>query len=416
MNKKGIKNIIGLCFIYVFINLLIIRYIYNKNFYFKAGLPYFFDPDSYYYLQFFNIKVAYIFLFILIVFSITILYLIIKKYTRVPFIATILIITSTNFFSKMFFFYFDTQVLVVFLLLVMLGCILLDEYNKWARTAIFGLCWTILFFSWTGRPIIEIILLGGVIFALAFNKKWWLALLSSGIVALLIFGKRFLFLLDLKGLNVSEYTTPIYFLYYVIIGIAIYAYFKSKGKPFKNRMMFGSMLFTVILSLFIGRFSLFAIILVGIVIAQSKWYERNRKAVYLMIAINIIWIFVAHSGIEPPVDRVKEDLLTNCLEKDIPVVAFWDHGHIINYFSRNEVIMRANPGEKSELFNKAILERNISLFDELGGKDYYLYFEWKDQYKIKNAAYQNNFINSGNKDGFVVVCQTEQYNLMERSK
>ena len=418
--EKRNRDYFFIFLLFISLNLLIFRYIFNPKYRFFSGFPYFFDPDSYYYISFYSIKWAYLISILVSFASILLFYKINEKYTKKPFLSTLFIITFPYFLNKMFFFYFDSQKIVIFILLGMFISILRLNRHIIIKIAIFALLWAVLFVTWTGRPIIEIMLLFGLIFALSFMRKYWLILVLFSILGIFVFFSRFQELIFFKGLGVAEYATPLYFGYYAVALIVIWHYFNNKEKLFETRFLFGCFIFSFILSLFIGRFSLFAIIIMGLLLSKLNFYENNTKIVYCFIILNIVLMIISYSGTVPPMDREKEDMLTNCLNESIPVLAFWDNGHIISYFSGNDVVMRANPGNMSEMFKKSIINSNISLFDEMGGDNYYLYLEWTDVFKIKDAFYKNTFIHKlkENKeiDGFKLICSTEDYSVLERKR
>ena len=418
MMLKGRKQgIIGLWLIYILLNLGVFRYIFNPQYKFSTWLPYFFDPDSFYYLQFFDIRVAYLLSIALPLLAIVILYLINEIYTDKPFLATLFVVSFPDFFGKMFFFYFDTQKPVALLLIGLIGSILLFKKSKKLSFSLIIVQWVILSYIWVGKYIIAIILLFGLVYAYTFNKKRWWVLGLLSLLGSAIFLRSFIEILGLKSLGVMEYSTPTYFLYYVVVLITVIAYNSDKNNTFEKKAMFGSFIFSLFLSLVLSRFSLFTIITAGILLSQLKWYNKYTKVAYSFICLNIILMLIFYAHTVPPVDNNEQKLLKECITEDIPILAFWDHGHIIKYFSGKDVVMVANPNYNSEIFKRGLISGNISLFDELGGERYYMYVEATDIFKIKNAPYIETFIgNLPETEYFDQVCMNEKDVLFIRNE
>lgn len=408
-------KLIGLIFIYFLLNLLILPYMFKEKYHFvNSFLPYFLDPDSYYYLGLTNVYFAYFLAILLPIATITIFYLICSKVIKVKssFLATFALISFPSFFSQMYIPNFDMQKFTLFMFLIIIFGILLFRKNLSISIILIFSSLFIVEVFWSGSIIITTCLVFGLIFGLIKGIKKWLLLILLGTIGFITYWTRFEKLILLKKLLVSEYSTPNYFLYYIVFVFMVYWYiFFYKNRDNECGILLGCSLFMFSLSMFLGRFKLFAIILILLVIVKMRLLDKKlwRVVTVCIILFNILVMFVSYTNTIPRFDRDEELFLSSCFNESYTILTYWDNGHVVEYFSGNKAIFKANPVPPYyQQFNKGLSTNNLTILDGLTTKPYYLYIKRIDLNKLYweglNTDLLNKTFKTGYFEGFNTIC------------
>jgi hypothetical protein len=275
-------------------------------------------------------------------------------------------------------------------------------------------------FVWTGKPIIYLMFGVGICLQFARSVKAYIILCILGLVSLLIFYSRFIGLLSLKVLGVSEYKTPTFWLYYLYAGICIYVIWQSYrcgifSSSHIKKFFIGIFVFNLVLSIFLARFTLFSsVFLILLLILEEKPYID--WILKIGIFISIFYLIISFWGVRPNIDRDYETGL-KMMDKNISVLSWWDNGHIIHYVTGLNVIYKAYPSNQ-DLFIKGYMSdpfmASVYLDQLVPDKHYYLVLRNIDYEK---ALYYNKGpapnITIFNSTGFYdVVVKTNLYTIL----
>lgn len=410
-------DIISLIGTYFLLNLIILPYMFKEKYSFlESSLPYFLDPDSFYYLTWTNVYFAYFITIILSISIIILFYLICSKISNYPFSISLALITFPYFFKQIYLPNFDMQKFLLFsFVMILLGVVLRKSHRKASFLLIFLplICIT---FVWSGYPVFFGLFLFTLIYSLTKGVGTLLGMMIGLVIGIIFFQDNFISLIMLKGLLVSEYITPTYFLYYFLFVFVTYWYFfLYKTKDFEGRFFFSGSLFMFILSLFIGRFSLFAVVLILLLIAKMRILNSKVWRIILVIFIifNVIVMVSQYRNTTPRINIADEMMLRYCFDYDYPVLSFWDTGYYVEYFSGNKAVFKANPiPPNTDYYNLALATQNLTILDNLTQKPYYLYIMALDSDKLEwygyNASLNKNTLKSAYMDGFKTICNNSQ--------
>jgi hypothetical protein len=99
-------------------------------------------------------------------------------------------------------------------------------------------------------------------------------------------------------------------------------------------------------------------------------------------------LFIGFYNDVPFVDAEMEQGFSYMVN-DIPIVAIWDYGHAIIYFTNKSVLYRASPKQESmDIISKAYLAKDLSILDQLDiSGSYYIYIGKYDL--LKSITYSD---------------------------
>ena len=415
MEKQDSINILVIIVISTLVRLIfpLSTHIFDSNYYFIGSFtPYFLKADSYYYYQVLssfgiNQFLIYITPYVFTLISLVIFYKICLRLGstgNMALLYTLFLSLFPCFYNDTLLGYVDTPHLILFCIIFMIYLYLnLVGYYKtrvwWLYALMFVFTAILINFVWTGRPLIYLMFFISVIFHIS-NKIWnYVALAIVAIIGYVVyFQYRFTSLLHLKSLGVSEYMQPGYVYYFVFFLCVMFGYIFFYNNKFVKydlgRFFFAGYWFNFVISLFIGRFSSFAIIfgiLLMVVICNQIGIKQKIRAAFV-----IVLLIVSVSGIvsdfrfKPLINRPYNEILTQ-MDEDLPVLCFWDNGIIIDALTNKTVVMKSTPEQQSlYYFVNGLTTEPLNAhnyFDKIIDTDYYLVLQSNDINKVYYLSY-----------------------------
>lgn len=385
---KNCLNILYIILISSFVRFLfpLSNHIFSSNYHFLGtNIPYYLKADSYFfYLQLSNLGLSklmiYIFPYTLTLLSFVFFYFICKELflpSFHSFLATLCFSFFPYIYDQTLLGYVDTPHFII-LCIVSFVYFYIKFIKNVHSFSIFAILTYFLIFIciicllayfWTGFPIITLMLLLGIFFQYARSFKHFIIGFLIALIPFFLYYSRLKTLIMYKGLGVSEYQTPRLMMYYFLILIIVWLYFKHKDDQYINFFV-GCLIFAFAFSLLIGRFAAFAGIFIILLLAKYSMVEfktYNMRSYFFLIFIlfSLVSICFGQINTKPLINRPYELALSN-LEPNISVVTYWDNGHIIKALSGNEFVSGNHPKNTNYVINLV----NGILLDEKDGIRY----------------------------------------------
>lgn len=407
-----IWDILFLLFVSFYFRMLpLSKYLNDKNYHFLGtNFIYWFKPDSYHFSLGRSLIDSFLEPLLFIIITMLVFYFLLSVINiKRPYklLTCILLSIFPIFFNQTMFNYIDTPHLIIFhFIIILTNFIILIKYNtsfdlfNTGSLLLIILSFIILYNNW-GKGTFLII---GVFLICLFityikNNKAKIGLLSLTLVGSL-FIKDFIGLLHLKYLGVSEYQTPLYLLYYIFSFIIIYSiisnynYFKTANVV---RFMFTGFIIYFVLSLFIGRFAVFSLIfgLPILYISLDKVFKTEKPIILIFSILILIAGFNTYMEYKDyKVEMFNQyEIELNKLDPNLPIISLWNKGHMLKYFTNNEVLLKAAPTNNNEKYIKGILieeKEGIKYLDNITAEDYYLIIHYSN---FPSFEYYKNLYN-----------------------
>lgn len=323
--------------------------------------PYFFEPDSFYYYVSLSEKFSYFgavsSLFLVFALSIVFVYLSIKELcnsSTMAFYGALLYSFLPSVYNQTFLGYLDTNSFILLFFSI----------------AVYGIA---------KRQILLSVL------SLAFLSLFW-----NGVIAMFT-PSSISRVFELKSLGVAEYsylTDATMLLFYVVAIISLYIYYgdvKQFGTLFRTNekfYLYALGLSLAVASLFVSRLAAIAsVFLVVAVFSSSTSYSiifeispiRNKilessigPLLSALLIIAPLSCLMLYGFMEPTITRSGEILLREIPQSE-SVVAYWDRGHVVQYFCPScDVPFKAEPSrENLELMDAILCGSELQALDAL---------------------------------------------------
>jgi hypothetical protein len=413
INIKYWQDVVILILLNVVMKLLLPFHMFNDNYWFLDGSsPYYLKVDSYFYYQILSDIglskfLIYILPYIFTIISIVIFYFILvelKVNRKVRLVATIAMMVFPYFYNQTLLGYVDTPHFIIFCIMLFTFAYLRLIKSLRNRRWYISIGWCILcvavplmlYFVWTGFPILTMFFGLGIYLQLANNWKMYIIGVIIAFLIFLEYNTRFIKLLNMKMWGVSEYATPKLLIYYILIIVVLvlfWQFYKTQGLP-EWKFLLGCMLYCAFFSFFIGRFAAFTIIFVMLLLGVlSPLYftsDKHLTAFWLIIICAGLLLTVPLQAMNKPVmNKAYEGVLSNGVAT-YDVVSFWDERHLIKTFTNTQYKMGSSIYKYLDIhhiangFSLDINDAVLYLDNASRSMPYYLVLSTYDLYKIQN--------------------------------
>jgi hypothetical protein len=389
-------------------------YLFNPMLIFLGSdLPYFTEPDSYYYYKMLKDYISIDFMYIITIICLCIgLYYFYKtlEYLKSDYkdILVLLLGVFPTFYMDTYLGYFDTP-FVIFMLLAIAIYYFIRAIKEKLYLSLISYCMLVILaglWSTSGAMMLIIIMLYSLCISKIYTDQVYTMLISGGALALFILTFWDGIRLYIESASLIEELKPTqYILFYVLILIVILVIMELKKYTETDIFLICNFVIFVVMGIMMRRFGFFAVIFAVLILGRIKKrknkFDLFRALYFVVIFISIMNLIQVYSQERPFMNNLYEMQLKMLDSKEI--IGNWGYGHYYSAFTKGNVLYKAHPEiNATKIFKEGLANKDYKLIDLLNTTpDYYLILNEHDindttefaGFKfISKSVYNNNFL------------------------